>query len=217
MSELYNILKIAAALFVFNTVKPKLGDLTKTWGTWGALAADAAALVISAAIVHFVTGKALAPPRLHIDWVQDRVPLRGPCAQLAAPANQPDIGGYEVTLKYECESWWARMISAAGSKWGATVTVTMSPPNSVLLVPELGPPHPSASCSQGVVTFSLTGDLSTGTHSWINISLRKMSAPSLLELKCEYSVKLGNLGNWWSGLLIPISSPVKQFEVRSTP
>lgn len=215
MNELYGIAKLAVALWIFNWLKPKLGEFTKEWITWGPLIADCVALVASAALVFFVTGRLLARPRLTVNWLDDRFETLGPVTQLQYLPSLPAIKAYDVQIRMDRMSLFGAGLALACAKFGAKVTASLDPGHAVVFVDEMQSTHPTASCTSDAIAFKLSGSLRTGTLSWINISLQHASGPSVVTLSCDYSVKIWVLPSWMSGLLMPVGSPIKKFEIRS--
>lgn len=216
MSELSAIFKLAVALFVYLQVKPVLATLTQGWATWGGIASDAAALIVSATLVHFVSGRVLARPVIKIDWLDERTPVLGPCVQLTSAPSSQAIQVYNVHMSYTSSSYLSKILVAACSRWGAEASVTLNPTEAAVLVREIGPAHSSASCAQGIIRFAIVQSPSTSNFSWIAASLQKLDGPTEIELECIYSIKLGRLNQWCTALLIPVTSSVQTFQVRST-
>lgn len=212
-AQIAEIAKIAAALFVFNSLKPKISSLTKDWGQWGSLVTDGVAVLLSALIVYVVVD-AFTRPKMTIDWESDRLPVRGPCVQLPEVNVGEPIVIYDVFLRCAGESILSKIVLGACGKWGVVVTVSFDPRDGILFVHEIGAKHSDASCSPEVVRFDLDSAVRAGQRSWINVSLQRSNTPGLTMIACQYRVRIGRLNEFWSSRILPVSSEIREFEVR---
>ncbi|OZE17673.1 hypothetical protein CH262_25795 [Rhodococcus sp. 05-2255-1e] len=218
MKEIYGVLQLAAALVLFRYVDPYLAKLTDGYGDVGEIAKNLVNILISAAAVYFVTGRIFARPRIRIDWVQDRVETSGPEAQLAYPAaNHGRIQVFELKLRCEGNSLVAWALRALCERNGALASVRLAPSQRAFLVDEMtGNQHNTASVvASSEVRFQMNRLETDVDSSWIEVSLEAQpGCASLVQVKCEYDFTIYGLWPWLSHRLMPISSPVKKFELR---
>lgn len=215
MNQVYPILKLAAALFAYLHIEPKLNELTKDWGTWAPMAANTAALIASAALVHFVSGRVIARPRLNVEWLKDRYEAAGPCEQLHYDSARPAIQVYTLQVRLKKESWFARLVARIMKSAGCHATVSFDKPDVVLVEELPAQSHSAASVVNGSARYELR-NATTGLVSWMDVSLEAVgSMPRTLDITCEYSSKVGSCPGWLSRLLLPVSSQVRTFQIGS--
>jgi len=207
--QFYSIIRLAIALGVFTLVEPRLDELTKTWGLWGKLATNGVALIVSSLIVVVALGKLFSPLKLSLEWSKDRVSVRGPCEQLRRPPQSLEpLAAYDLFVECQSDSLRAALAVWACRKFGAILTVTMAPGESISLVSELA--HSAATVDSATITFKLNR-VETGTVSWVAVSLEPSpNMPRDIRIRCQ--PKVSHL--WW--LLrwqIQVDSRLREFEV----
>ena len=211
-SQFFSIVQLSVALAVFTQLEPHIEELTKTWGDWGKIATSAAALVASSVLVVLIGGKLLAPLKVVVEWSRDRVVVRGPCDQLARrPGFNGPLTAYEIQVSCRSTSLRSSLTALLCREYGATVTATISPSQSVDLVRELA--HGTASVQGSSVKFDISR-IATGTLSWATVSVEPIAEmPRLLRLDCRVAGAVGRVPRLLTGMLISVECSLAEIEI----
>lgn len=218
MKELYGSFQLALAVWGFLLLEPCLDKLFKDFGTAGDIAAHIIAVGVSAAAVFVGSGRLLNRPHLVLNWVHDRTETAGPTVQLVYPAaNYGRICVYELKLTSEGRSVLATRLRRRARTKPVVVRLRIDPDQVAMIVEEMsGVSHNLATVvSPTEVCFELNS-ISEGVDiSWKEISLdAHPRSSSVGKVTCEYDVSIPGLWGWVSSILMPVSSPVKTFELR---
>ncbi|MEW1882178.1 hypothetical protein AB0O58_21060 [Rhodococcus sp. NPDC080181] len=218
MKEFWASLQVAAAFGLFLLFEPVLDDVLADHGNLGLILKYVIGIGVTSAVIHVASGRFLERPTLEVDWVYQRTETAGPMVQLDYPAsNLGRIRVYELKVKFAGTSQLARRMQQWCLKKGAVVKVRFDPDQTAMFVQEMSGSSQSGArvASPREVHFEIYMFPVGAEASWLEISIEAYPGSSSVAYpQCGYSVEVNGIPGWLASFLMPISSPVKQFQLR---